>query len=189
MCSCPTTSSNRLGRHFLARTTYDTLFSAPLLGDARRGQSELYEFLKQAQNVIRPVSLPNPNHNRLVHPSSILFAGRLPDRRLKSGYSPAHRMVAYRCSLPGLTGLGNIRLRRTQPSTSTNPGLTPVPKNLKREFDLAEAGCEYRAPLTPRLARANHFGNGRAMICPQCQSDSENSFGRRGRDSNPRGKF
>ena len=110
-----------------------------------------------------------------MHPPSIYFTGRLPNRRLRPGISPAHRMVAYRCSLPGLTELGNIRLRRTQPSTPANPGLTPGQWNLKREFDLAKAGCEYRAPLTPRLARANH--NRSALKCDCiCKSERRGKF-------------
>src|SRR3990172_3588395 len=58
----------------------------------------------------------------------------------------------YRCFLPDLTGFA--ALRRAGPSHQRYvASAVPVSLDLEREFDPAIAGCGYRAPLAPRLAR------------------------------------
>ena len=82
---------------------------------------------------------------------------------------PRHTwVIAYRCHLPVLTGF-------TRPSCA-GPSCQhrlrqAVPKGtgLGQEFNLATADCEYRAPLSPHLARPN-----------------STKKWRRERDSNPR---
>lgn len=74
--------------------------------------------------------------------------------------NPRHTwVIAYRCHLPVLTGF-------TRPSCA-GPSCQhrlrqAVPKGtgLGQEFNLATADCEYRAPLSPHLARPNSTKNG-----------------------------
>ena len=58
----------------------------------------------------------------------------------------------YRCFLPDLTGFEGFRRAGPNPQRRLPPA---VPKGtaLEWEFDPAVAGCGYRAPLAPRLAR------------------------------------
>ena len=61
--------------------------------------------------------------------------------------------TAYRCFLPDLTGF--TAFRRAGPNYQHRPtGASGSERqNLQEEFSLARADCEYRAPLSPRLAR------------------------------------
>jgi hypothetical protein len=66
------------------------------------------------------------------------------------------KQSAYRCFLPDLTGVHRAPPRRAQLSTLLfeQEVLGPV---LEREFNPAIAGCGYRAPLAPHLARPTIF--------------------------------
>ncbi len=60
--------------------------------------------------------------------------------------------TAYRCFLPDLTGFTGFR-RAGPGSQHRHPRAGASRIDLREGFSLAIADCEYRAPLTPRLAR------------------------------------
>src|SRR5690606_2824245 len=61
----------------------------------------------------------------------------------------------YRCFLPDLTGF--VKPCRVGPNLQRHLLWADLTRaGLGREFDLATAGCEYRAPLPPRLAQPNY---------------------------------
>jgi len=80
------------------------------------------------------------------------------DVNIRDGSNPAFprhpRIIAYRCYLPVLTGF--TRPRRAGPSSQHRK--TDFSGHVHTvsigDFSLAIADCEFRAPLTPRLARS-----------------------------------
>lgn len=88
---------------------------------------------------VHPASTARPLRALLSKAQARLTATQEPDR--------------YRCYLPVLAGLAAGPLRRAQ--TFIAPKSEPGQKtnSLGREFSPTGAGCGYRAPLAPRLAR------------------------------------
>ncbi len=110
----------------------------------------------------------DPDSQRImaVHLPSIEAFGRYPDSWLGLGTPAAHGGSRLPLLPSGPDGVHASPLRGTQSSTLLTRGQAPLALNLGKEFDPALAGCGYRAPLPPRLARPK--------------------FLRRGWDSNPR---
>ena len=65
---------------------------------------------------------------------------------------------AYRCYLPVLTGFTGSYCAGPGPQHHLPSSIARKRHSLKREFGPAIAGCGYRAPLPPRLARSPNSG-------------------------------
>ena len=78
--------------------------------------------------------------------------------------------TAYRCFLPDLTGF--TAFRRAGPNYQHQPtGARGTERQTsKEEFSLARADCEYRAPLSPRLARPWVHGRRAVVGCQRSGS-------------------
>ena len=61
--------------------------------------------------------------------------------------------TVYRCFLPDLTGFTGHRRAGPDPQHHLRADSGPKTRTSGEEFSLARADCEYRAPLSPRLAR------------------------------------
>ena len=84
---------------------------------------------------------------------------------------------AYRCFLPNLTGFTGFR--RAGPGSLHLVPTTEEPKvDLKEEFSLARADCEFRAPLSPRLARPDIMV-GHGLCCVNCKPAQQGLFDKR----------
>ena len=70
--------------------------------------------------------------------------------------------TVYRCFLPDLTGFTGHRRAGPDPQHHLRADSGPKTRTSGEEFSLARADCEYRAPLSPRLARPESMvGEGR----------------------------
>ncbi len=98
--------------------------------------------------------------------------------QLQSGNPAAPRGGCLPLLPPGPGGVHRPLPRRTQSSAPLGRGSPNVP-HLEGEFDPAIAGCGYRAPLAPHLARPGSFYLSRPSPVKPTR--------RRGRDLNPRG--
>ena len=77
-----------------------------------------------------------------VHPSlSFPFQRAADNNRLRASIPPAHKINAYRCYLPVLTGLGTILLRRTWSININYCCYCKGGVGLGWEFDPARADC------------------------------------------------
>ena len=104
-----------------------------------------------------------------MHPPSIWNPGRVfaGDSSQDSLEHPEDS--AYRCFLPDLTGFTG--LRRPGPNSPHPPvRIEVLDTDLGREFHPAVAGCGYRAPLAPRVARPRQY---RRADAGRCQLDAE----------------
>jgi len=70
---------------------------------------------------------------------------------------PRHtKGLTYCCFLPDLTGFMSFRCAGPERQHHLLKAASQR-KNLGKEFSLAVADCEYRAPLPPRLARCYYY--------------------------------
>ena len=90
---------------------------------------------------------------RVVHHPFVPFRRRVQRPRLKPGSpaSPEDNRLPLLSSEPD--GVHGSSPRGAQLSTSRTARQRPPVQDLREEFSLAIADFEYRAPLTPRLAR------------------------------------
>lgn len=88
-----------------------------------------------------------------MHPVSTARPLRASPPKAPARLTATQEPDSYRCYLPVLAGFEAGSLRRAR--TFNAPGNDPVQKtdSLDREFSPTGAGCGYRAPLAPRLAR------------------------------------
>ena len=99
-----------------------------------------------------------------MHPPSIWNPGRVLAGDSSQDSLEHPEDSAYRCFLPDLTGFTG--LRRPGPNSPHPPvRIEVLNTDLGREFHPAVAGCGYRAPLAPRVARPRHYRRADAGRC------------------------
>jgi hypothetical protein len=92
-------------------------------------------------------------HPRLaVHPLSIAVIRLVGGRQLRSGFPASPGEVGLRLLPSGPDRVRRSPPRGTLPSTS-RIAASPEAPDLEGDFDPAEAGCGFRAPPAPHLAR------------------------------------
>ena len=74
--------------------------------------------------------------------------------------------LAYRCSLPGLTGFTSVRRRGLDPQRHLSTA-DSTPASLRKPFGSTIAGCGSRGPLAPHLAQAVAEGAGFEPAVPE----------------------
>jgi len=96
-----------------------------------------------------------------VHLPSTYNYERYLGKELGLGTLAAHPANCLPLLPSGPDGVHSLELRKTQSSSPFNQGPDFTVICLGQEFNPAIAGCRYRAPLPPRLARySNYTGTG-----------------------------
>lgn len=90
-----------------------------------------------------------------VHPLSIAALRLTVARWLRQGNPASPEACCLRLLPSGPDLVHSSSPRGTRPSTPRDVG-SPTETDLEGEFDPARAGCGYRAPLAPHLARPRH---------------------------------
>ena len=88
-----------------------------------------------------------------VHPRVVRRMRRVIQYRLKPSFPTAPEVIRLPLLPSGPDGVHEVSPRRTRLSTSNTDSSGHIRTVSTGDFSLAVADCEYRAPLTPHLAR------------------------------------